>query len=137
MVRYHAAWILPISEPPIRDGWVAVEAGRVVAYGALGPAGRRGLADGAREVDLGDVVVLPGLVNAHTHLELSYLRDEVPPASEFVTWIRGVMAAQRQRASADAPEIVTALDAAIGEAIACGTALVGDISNTLVSFTAL
>ena len=40
--------------------------------------------------------MLPGLVNAHTHLELSYLRDEVPPASEFVTWIRGVMAARRQ-----------------------------------------
>ena len=97
MVRFHATWILPISEPPIRDGWVAVERGRVVAYGALGPAGRRGLADGAREVDLGNVAVLPGLVNAHTHLELSYLRDEVPPASEFVTWIRGVIAARRRR----------------------------------------
>src|SRR4030081_134120 len=77
MIRYHAAWILPISEPPIRDGWVAVERGRIIAYGSPGPAGRRGLADGAREVDLGDVAVLPGLCNAHTHLELSYLRDEV------------------------------------------------------------
>ena len=59
------------------------------------PASRA--ADGARVVDLGDVAVLPGLVNAHTHLELSYLRDEVPPASQFVTWIRGVMAARRER----------------------------------------
>ena len=42
----------------------------------------------ARSVDLGDVAMLPGLVNAHTHLELSYLRDEVPPAAEFVDWIR-------------------------------------------------
>jgi len=49
--------------------------------------------------DLGgfDAVVLPGLCNAHTHLELSYLRDEVPPAPAFVTWIRGVMKARRQR----------------------------------------
>ncbi len=134
MIRYHAAWILPISEPPIHDGWVAVERGRIVAYGALGPAGRRGLADGAREVDLGDVAVLPGLVNAHTHLELSYLRDEVPPASEFVTWIRGVIAARRRRSNPSGPEILDAVDRGVTEAVACGTAIVGDISNTLVTF---
>ena len=39
---------------------------------------------------------MPGLVNAHTHLELSYLRDEVAPASEFVSWIRALLAARRQ-----------------------------------------
>ena len=43
MIRYHASWILPIVEPPIRDGWLAVDRGRVVA---LGSAGRRVLADG-------------------------------------------------------------------------------------------
>ncbi|HMB81704.1 MAG TPA: hypothetical protein VKI43_16630 [Vicinamibacterales bacterium] len=75
MIRYHASWILPISQPPIRDGWFAVDRGRVVALGA---AGKRVLADGAQVIDLGDVAVMPGLVNAHTHLKLSYLRDEVP-----------------------------------------------------------
>ena len=134
MIRYHASWILPISEPPIRDGWLAVERGRIMAYGAPGPAGRRGLADGAREVDLGEVAVLPGLVNAHTHLELSYLRDEVPPASEFVTWIRGVIAARRQHQNPSGPEILDAVDRGVTEAVACGTAIVGDISNTLVTF---
>src|SRR6185295_5828081 len=134
MVRYHATWILPISEPPIRDGWVAVERGRVVAYGALGPAGRRGLADGAREVDLGNVAVLPGLVNAHTHLELSYLRDEVPPASEFVTWIRGVINARRRRPDPDSAEILDAVARALDEAVAYGTAVIGDVGNTLVTF---
>ena len=134
MIRYHAAWILPIGEPPIRDGWLAVDRGRVVA---LGSAGRRVLADGAREVDLGDVAILPGLVNAHTHLELSYLRDEVPPASEFVTWIRGVMAARRQRPDPKGAEILDAVDRALVEAVGSGTALVGDISNTLVTFAPL
>jgi cytosine/adenosine deaminase-related metal-dependent hydrolase len=131
MIRYHAAWILPISEPPIRDGWLAIDRGRVVA---LGSAGRRVLYDGAREVDLGDVAVMPGLVNAHTHLELSYLRDEVPPASAFVTWIRGVMAARRQRPDPDSPEILDAVDRAVAETVASGTAIVGDIGNTLVTF---
>jgi cytosine/adenosine deaminase-related metal-dependent hydrolase len=131
MIRYRAAWILPISEPPIRDGWVAVDRGRIVA---IGSTGRRVLVDGAREVDLGDVAILPGLVNAHTHLELSYLRDEVPPASAFVTWIKGVMAARRRRPDPSGPEILDAVDRALLEAVACGTAIVGDISNTLVTF---
>ena len=131
MVRYHAAWIVPIGEPPIRDGWLAVDRRRVVA---LGSAGRRVLADGAREIDLGNVAILPGLVNAHTHIELSYLRDEIPPASEFVTWIRGVIAARRQRPDPASAEILDAVNRAVDEAVGFGTAIVGDISNTLVSF---
>jgi cytosine/adenosine deaminase-related metal-dependent hydrolase len=78
--------------------------------------------------------VLPGLVNAHTHLELSYLRDEVPPASQFVTWVRGVMKARRERPDPSGREILDAIDSAVQEAVACGTAIVGDISNTLVTF---
>ena len=131
MIHYHAAWIVPISGPPMRDGWVTVDCGRIVAATARYPGA------GAREVDLGDVAVMPGLVNAHTHLELSYLRDEVPPASQFVTWIRHVIAARRTHPDARSAEILTEIERAIDEAIASGTALVGDISNTLVTFAPL
>jgi aminodeoxyfutalosine deaminase len=131
LIRYHASWVVPVSEPPIRDGWIAIDRGRIVALG------RRPPADHLREAHLGHVAVLPGLVNAHTHLELSYLRDEVPPASAFVTWIRGVIAARRQRPDPHAREILDAVDAAIAEAVATGTAIVGDISNTLVTYAPL
>jgi cytosine/adenosine deaminase-related metal-dependent hydrolase len=138
LIRYHASWVLPIVEPPIRDGWMVIDRGRIVAYGAYGAVTRRAASHGeSQEIDLGNVAVLPGLVNAHTHLELSYLRDEIPPASEFVTWIRGVMAARRQRPHLAAPEIVDAIDRTIAEAVAFGTAVVGDISNTLVSYQPL
>jgi cytosine/adenosine deaminase-related metal-dependent hydrolase len=131
LIHYHAAWIVPVSGPPLRDAWVAVDQGRIVAVG------KRAVAAGSTEVDLGEVAVMPGLVNAHTHLELSYLRDEVPPASEFVTWIRGVMAARRRHPDPGAPEILDAVDRGLAEAVACGTAVVGDISNTLVTFDPL
>ena len=131
MIRYHARWVLPISGPPIEDGWVAADRGRIAALG------RRNHSDGADEVDLGDVAILPGLVNAHTHLELSHLRDEVSPAPTFVAWIRNVMAARRQRPDPRAAEILDAVDRALDEAEACGTAVIGDISNTLVTFDPL
>jgi cytosine/adenosine deaminase-related metal-dependent hydrolase len=124
----------------MHDGWVAVDRGRIAAVGHRRPETRAssltppGL---VHERDLGDVVLMPGLVNAHTHLELSYLRDEIPPASEFVTWIRGVMAARRQRSDARAPQILEAIDRAIAESRANGTSVVGDISNTLVTFEPL
>ncbi len=133
MTRYRAAWIVPISEPPIRDGWIAVDHGRVAAIGRSAAAA----SDGMRDVDLGSAAVMPGLVNAHTHLELSYLRDEVPPASSFVTWIRGVMAARRRQSNSTSPAILAAIRGAIQEAVAAGTALVGDISNTLATFAPL
>ena len=131
MIYYHASWIVPISEPPVRDGWVVVDRDRVVAISRRGPAG------GAHEIDLGESAVLPGLVNAHTHLELSYLREQVPPTSDFVTWVRGVIGERRKRPDPRSPEILEAIDRGIAEALACGTAIVGDISNTLVSFDAL
>jgi 5-methylthioadenosine/S-adenosylhomocysteine deaminase len=124
MIRYRADWILPIADDPIRGGWIAVEGGRVADLGA-------GESPGA--ADLGRVVVLPSLVNAHTHLELSYLRGVVPPAERFIDWIRLLMAARREYPDAADPRIVRAADAGIDEAMASGTGLVGDISNTLVT----
>jgi aminodeoxyfutalosine deaminase len=130
VIRYRAAWVLPVADRPIRDGWVGVSDGRIAAVGNGRPAT-------AGEVDLGSVALLPGLVNAHTHLELSYLRDQVPAAAAFVTWIRGVMAARRQRPDPQADEILDGVRAGIDEAVRTGTAVVGDITNTLVTFAPL
>ena len=126
MTRYRAAWVVPVAGRPIRDGWVAVERGRIVATG-------RDPDPSTPDVDLGDVALLPGLVNAHTHLELSYLRGQVPPADAFVAWVRGVMAARRQRPDPLASDILDGVRAGIDEAVRTGTAVVGDISNTLVT----
>jgi cytosine/adenosine deaminase-related metal-dependent hydrolase len=121
MIRYRAEWVVPISQPTTRDGWVAVEDGRIASSGA-----------GRGDVDLGRVALMPGLVNAHTHLELSYLKNQIAPSSDFVSWIRGVVAHQRRR-HASSPEIVQGIEDGIAECLASGTALAGDISNTRAS----
>jgi len=135
MLRLTAAWILPIAAPPIRDGWVDVDGDRVVACGSA--ASVKSSADRSREIDLGDVAILPGLVNAHTHLELSWLRDQVPRGASFVSWIRAVMSARSAQPAPDAPQILDGVSQGIAEAIRAGTAVVGDISNTLVTLRSL
>src|SRR4051794_38473337 len=135
MIRYHASWIVPIVEPPIRDGWVTVDRNRIVAYGSHPAAAARATSE--QEIDLGNAAIMPGLVNAHTHLELSHLRHAAPPADEFTSWIRAIMAARSGSSAASASDVVAAIDAAIVECVACGTAVVGDISNTLAPFNRL
>jgi cytosine/adenosine deaminase-related metal-dependent hydrolase len=125
---FRAEWLLPITDNPIHDGWVAVENGRIIAAGAEPPAGA---------TDLGRVAILPALVNAHTHLELSYLRNTVAPRGNFLDWIRPLMAARREFPDPADPAILQAARAAIQEARTSGTGLVGDISNTLVTIPLL
>lgn len=128
MPQYRAAWLLPISQPPIRDAWILTDRGRIVAFGHSRP----GDFTTAGEIDLGEVAVLPGLVNAHTHLELSWLRGRVPVTDNFPGWIRAVVKLIYQTPD-HAEEADRAIWDAIDEARRCGTSLVGDISNDLVT----
>jgi aminodeoxyfutalosine deaminase len=119
MSRIHrAAWVLPIAGPPIRDGWVAVDDARIVEVGCSDPS-----------TTLPRTVILPGLVNAHVHLELSWMRGRVPPGDSMPAWAERLIALRRAEEQAGSDSIVEAID----EARACGTALVGDVTNTLAS----
>src|SRR5262245_11639223 len=120
MSIYRADWVLPIAGDPIQNGFVAVEQGRITA---VGPAPADAAATDA--VDLGHAAILPSLVNAHTHLELSYLHGRVAPADRFTDWIRPLMAIRRQYPDPDAAEILGAAEAAIAGARASGTGLLG------------
>ena len=124
MTCYTAEWVLPMTGAPIHRGSVSIENGRIAGIDDRAPAGA---------IDLGNVAILPALVNAHTHLELSYLQGLVPPTDRFLDWIRTVMAARREYPDAADPRILDAARGAIADARASGTGLLGDISNTLVT----
>ncbi|MGH7214452.1 MAG: amidohydrolase family protein [Tepidisphaeraceae bacterium] len=87
-----AAWVAPMDRPIIRDGAVVFEGGRVVDVGW--ETALRWLYPDARVEAIGAAVLLPGLVNAHTHLELSDCAA-VPRPKEFIDWIRVVAAGRR------------------------------------------
>ena len=125
MLLLTAAWVVPVAAPPIRDGCVAVSDGRIAWVGRRGGPGQ----PEGRFRELGSGVLLPGLVNAHCHLELTALGLAGERRfTSFVDWVEALVAA---RASLDA---ATARDGArrgIEELRRSGTVAVGDVSNEL------
>lgn len=119
-----ASWVVPAGAPPIRRGRVAVEAGRIVWVGSPLDAG----APDAPLLDLGDGVLLPGLVNAHCHLELSALAGRVDRSHGFVPWVASLVEA---RDAGEAGDERAAIAGAIRQMEESGTAAVGDVSNRL------
>jgi 5-methylthioadenosine/S-adenosylhomocysteine deaminase len=115
---YVARWVVPISSAPIEHGAVTVgDDGRIAWVGpaAEAPPGER--------VPLGDVALLPGLVNAHTHLELTAMRGFLEDL-DFITWIRTLT-----RARAEVLDDAALLDASrlgVAEGLAAGITTFAD-----------
>jgi cytosine/adenosine deaminase-related metal-dependent hydrolase len=119
-----ASWVLPVAGPPLRDGRVAVDGGRIAWVGRAGDPGE----PAAVRRDLGPGVLLPGLVNAHCHLELSHLAGQVPGDAGFVPWVEGVVAS---RGTVPDEAVREAAAGAIRSLEAHGTVALGDVSNGL------
>ncbi|MEN6450632.1 MAG: amidohydrolase family protein [Thermoguttaceae bacterium] len=117
----HARYVFPAVGEPIRDGVVTIDGGRIAAVGRRGDASslQRGRASLR---DLGNVAILPGLVNAHTHLEFSDIETPLGhPGISLPDWIRLAMARRK------AEEIPTAIAAGLRESVRSGVTTLGDI----------
>ena len=129
MIRYHAGWICPVSTVPIRDATLVEHDGRLVYVGA-----REGAPQGGDDVDLGNAIVIPGLVNAHCHLELTAMRGFLD-GLEFREWILRLTAARRAVLS---PAML--LDAArlgVDEGLRHGITTFADTGDTGAAFDAM
>lgn len=81
--------ILPVSQPAIEDGAVFVSRGRIAAVGRWRDLRRKAP---AHVHDLGDAVLLPGLVNAHCHLDYTDMAGAIPSPKNFLGWIEAIVA---------------------------------------------
>ncbi len=126
-MRYHARTVFPIATPPIEDGTVAVD-GEIITY--VGP---RAGAPAGRDVELGDVILAPGLVNAHTHLDLTALRGTLDGLA-FFDWIRALVAA---RAKLTAEELLESARTGIREGLLAGITTFADTAANDAPFTAM
>ena len=124
---YSARWVLPVSAAAIEDGAVAVEGQRIAGVGpeteivAKFPA--------ARIESLGEAVILPGLFNTHTHLELTALRGYLEKEeTDFFAWLSKLTIARLERMTPDDVRVSATWGAC--EAVRAGITCVGDASDS-------
>jgi cytosine/adenosine deaminase-related metal-dependent hydrolase len=128
----HADAIVTGDDAVVRDGAVVVGArGEVVDFG---PAAEVLPRHAGAAVERVRGVVLPGLVNAHTHLELSALRGQVPGGAGFVPWVEHLIGL---RAEALPEQDAEAIEQAVRDLDACGTVAVGEVTNSLAAVPVL
>lgn len=128
-VRWHARWVVPVAAPPIADGTVITEDARIVWVGPRATAPH-----GGRDEELGESFLTPGLVNAHTHLDLTMMRgflEELP----FFDWVRTLTRATREALEGD--DFLNAAMLGIAEGLASGVTTYGDTAPSDAAFEAM
>lgn len=128
MIRYHARWVLPISRPPLEHGTVVEHDGRIVFIGT------RDVAPAGADVELGDVALVPGLVNVHTHLELTVMRGFLEDL-EFRSWIFRLTRARREVLSPET--MIDSARAGIAEGLLAGVTTYADTNDSGAPFQAM
>ena len=125
-ILHRAEWLVPVASPPVPNGGVLVRGGHILVAGpyaavkAVSPAL-------TPEVDHGASAIMPGLVNAHTHLELSGLRGRIElPQGSFAQWLRALLAL---RPLMTQEFLDDGLDRGQQQLFAAGCCLCGDITN--------
>jgi cytosine/adenosine deaminase-related metal-dependent hydrolase len=117
MTVYEADWICPVSGPPIRNGRLAVENGRITEA-PDGPAADR--------VRFPGCVIIPGFVNAHSHLELTVLRGflEGLPFSDWISRLTRTVLKELSR-----PDMLCSARLGCIEMIRAGVTCLGEVMN--------
>jgi cytosine/adenosine deaminase-related metal-dependent hydrolase len=122
---YSARWVLPIISPPIELGAVAVDGSKIVAVGSREQIA--GSFPDARVEDFGEAAILPGLINTHSHLELTVMRGFLEAEEhDFFAWLKKLTTARMAMTGADL--FVSATCGAI-EAARAGITCLGDSSS--------
>jgi aminodeoxyfutalosine deaminase len=117
---FQARWVVPVNQPALEGGVVAVQRNSMIALGQ-----KKGItaAFPGKVRDLGPGAILPGLINAHAHVELSAFQGRLPPGLGFVDWVRRVLALNEEISPADR---LAAVESAWQEMERTGTWAVGD-----------
>ena len=125
MRLFHADHVILGDTAPIRDGAVVVDdAGIIVEVGRVGDVGQGVTAERLHGV------VFPGLVNAHTHVELSSMRGKVTGGTGFIPWVDRMLGL---RVEVTPDEDADGVARGVRELVASGTVAVGDVTNTLLA----
>src|SRR5437660_12446028 len=115
--------VITMDGPPIENGAVAVSGDRIADVGKFPEISARHAGD--EIVDLGEQTLLPGLINAHCHLDYTCLRGKIPRQKSFTNWIRAINA---EKAGLTARDYVASINAGLAEAYRFGTTTIANLT---------
>ena len=92
MTTLRARIVFPVSGPAIEDGMVVIAHGKISAFDKW---------DGREATDLGEVILMPGLINAHCHLDYTVMRGAILSNRSFSQWVRRINELKRTLTDAD------------------------------------
>jgi cytosine/adenosine deaminase-related metal-dependent hydrolase len=117
-----ARTVVTMDAAPIENGAVAISENRIADVGKFDEikAGNAG-----QIVDLGEQALLPGLINAHCHLDYTCLRGKIPPQQSFADWIRAINA-EKSRLSAQ--HYLASINEGFAEATRFGTTTIANLT---------
>jgi aminodeoxyfutalosine deaminase len=121
-MTYRGRTIVTMDGPPIDDGAVAVAGDRIAAVGRFDEI--RAL--GGSVIDLGEVIILPGLINAHCHLDFTSLRGGIQQPRSFADWIRQINRLRRDLSDED---FLLSIGLGFAEARRWGTTTIANIES--------
>ncbi len=119
-------WIVPVSAPPVHDGALLIENGVIRAIGKRKELLHSLAEKGLKIIDYMDSVILPGLINCHAHIELSWMKGMIPKGLGFSKWLKGLMSLKANAGySKRERDALSAVKRAGDE----GTLVFGDVGN--------
>ena len=114
--------VVTMDGPPIENGAVVVSGNRIVDVGRFDDIKTR---NAGNTLDVGEQVLLPGLINAHCHLDYTGLRDKIPPQKSFTEWIRAINA---EKATLAPKDYVASINEGFAEAKRFGTTTIANLT---------
>ncbi|MGB7293119.1 MAG: amidohydrolase family protein [Thermodesulfobacteriota bacterium] len=120
-----ASTILPISSPPIKDGALLIADGKIKEIGLKTMLAKRFPL--ITNVELGRGILLPGFVNAHTHLELGWIKRRIGRFNGFIGWLEQIIRAKKIDTNRE--EIEKSTRNGIKSLIVNGVTTVGEVSS--------
>ncbi|HHT9108472.1 MAG TPA: amidohydrolase family protein [Candidatus Wunengus sp. YC63] len=132
MIIVKAKHLITNPEHCIENGAVAVNGTKIYRIGTFEEI--KALANVDKIIDLGNAVILPGLINIHTHLDLTNLHNRIKPTSNFTHWVFQIVGARIRWREED---YISSIEKGINLCMESGTTTVADIANTGYSFSVL
>lgn len=126
---YSARWVLPVSSPPIADGAIAIDGPVITSVGTY-PELSRNFPEAELKA-FGEAAIVPGFVNAHSHLELTAMRGFLDDEEgDFFSWLRKLTLARLERMTPDDLRVSATWGAC--EALRAGVTCVADASDLAI-----